>query len=459
MYLNEKQFNIDSEKIAFDRDHRKTINNSISCYNKTIIEGKKQFIDLEIAKKKAANLKSKVINNLEKYLVTFESNFEKNGGKVIWAQDSDEAVTEISKILNDNNVKKVVKSKSMVSEEIGLNNALEKQGIETIETDLGEFIIQTSGEKPYHIVTPAMHKSKNDIAELFNKKFGTDKNATAEELTDFVRKKLRKEFKNAGAGITGANFLISDTGSVALTENEGNGMMSTAFPKIHIVIAGIEKVIPSINDLHLLWPLLSTYGTGQKITVYNSIISGPKKDFEVDGPEKMFVVILDNKRSDIVNNSEIKKSLTCIKCGACLNACPVYKNIGGHTYNVTYSGPIGAVISPYINGIKEYGHLSFACTLCGKCTEICPVKIPLTDLLLINRREYIDNEYNSKSENIINNIFKKIMLKVWPLDFFSINIKNIAMKLFFKKSWGSLRELPKVKEKSFRQQWRDKNKI
>ncbi|MEA3504366.1 MAG: lactate utilization protein B, partial [Bacteroidota bacterium] len=372
---------------------------------------------------------------------------------------SDEAVTEISKILNDNNVKKVVKSKSMVSEEIGLNNALEKQGIETIETDLGEFIIQTSGEKPYHIVTPAMHKSKNDIAELFNKKFGTDKNATAEELTDFVRKKLRKEFKNAGAGITGANFLISDTGSVALTENEGNGMMSTAFPKIHIVIAGIEKVIPSINDLHLLWPLLSTYGTGQKITVYNSIISGPKKDFEVDGPEKMFVVILDNKRSDIVNNSEIKKSLTCIKCGACLNACPVYKNIGGHTYNVTYSGPIGAVISPYINGIKEYGHLSFACTLCGKCTEICPVKIPLTDLLLINRREYIDNEYNSKSENIINNIFKKIMLKVWPLDFFSINIKNIAMKLFFKKSWGSLRELPKVKEKSFRQQWRDKNKI
>jgi L-lactate dehydrogenase complex protein LldF len=285
--------------------------------------------------------------------------------KYYGAVDADEANKKILDILKAKNLESVVKSKSMTTEEIGLNAFLENQQIETIETDLGEFIVQLSGEKPYHIVTPAMHKSKTDIAQLFNEKFEWDINLSAEEMTRKVRSKLRNKFFNADVGITGANFLIADTGSVAITENEGNGLLSMSFPKIHIIIAGIEKVLPSINDLSLFWTLLSAHGTGQNMTVYNSIISGSKAENESDGPQETYVILLNNRRTEILKQEKQKLALTCIRCGACLNVCPIYKNIGGHSYDTTYTGPIGAVISPWLNGIKDYKHLSFASTLCG----------------------------------------------------------------------------------------------
>lgn len=450
-----QKFIKNSEKIAFDLDHREKINFNISKYDEAVLNGKLQYADLEKAKERAAHLKYKVLNDLDKYLIQFEDNFEKRGGKVIWAQDEKEAQREILKIIKDQNAKTVVKSKSMTTEEINLNQALQKAKIDVLETDLGEFIVQLAGEKPYHIVTPAMHKSKEDVAKLFAEKLGTSEDASIEELTNIVRQKLRKDFKNADVGISGANFLIADIGAIGLTENEGNGLMTISFPKTHIVVAGIEKLIPSIKNLDLFWPLLATYGTGQNISVYNSIVCGPKQANEFDGPEQMFVILLDNKRSELLAQERQRIALSCIRCGACLNACPVYKNIGGHAYETTYSGPIGAVINPHLLGM-DYKHQSFASTLCGKCTEVCPVKIPLHNLLLVNRKEALDQKPERADNNKIF-VWKKAMMSRKLMDIASGSTKNMILRQFFKKNWGSKRKLPEIQNKSFSQLWKERN--
>ena len=451
-----KKFSQDAERVAFDPVHRKKINFNIGKYDKAVINGKRQFSNLELARKRAAILKHKSIENLDKLLNQFETNFERNGGKVIWAQTEEEAVSETMKLMVKHEVKLVVKSKSMITEEVELNDALEKSGIETVETDLGEYIVQVAGEKPYHIVTPAMHKSKEDIAALFHEKFDTPKESTPEELTHFVRQKLRKKFVEAGAGITGANFLIADTGSIALTENEGNGMMAMSFPKIHIAITGIEKIIASYRDLQLFWPLLASHGTGQDVTVYNSIVSGPRQTGEIDGPTEMYLVLLDNGRTELLKHKHQRRALSCIKCGACLNVCPVYKNIGGHTYNSTYSGPIGSVITPHLRGMKEFKHLSFASSLCGKCTEVCPVKINLHELLLYNRYESVQSGYATRTEKYMQAIVKKGLSKRWMMDFGGGKLKNMAMNMTMKKAWGPRRTLPEFAPKSFKQLWEER---
>jgi len=453
------RFISDSRIKAFDLKHRETINFNISRYNDAIKHGLNQYSDLEKAKRFTANLKHKVINDLDKYLIEFEKNFLSRGGKVVWAQNKKEALKEILAILKKHEAKVIVKSKSMTTEEIGLNEFLKRHKIESIETDLGEYIVQVAGEKPYHIVTPAMHKSKEEIAKLFNKKFGISKESTPEEMTAFVRNLLREKFIGADAGITGANFLVADTGSVALTENEGNGMMSISFPRVHIVVAGIEKLIPSLEDLHILWPLLASHGTGQDISVYNSVISGPRQDDEKDGPEEMYVILLDNNRTEVLRQVKQRRALSCIRCGACLNACPVYKNIGGHSYGTTYSGPIGSVISPFMRGFNDFKHLSFASSLCGACTEICPVKINLHELLLYNRNETVKRKQTSAGDRFVMKNWKRVMKKRWMIDLGGSGAKNMALTLFFRKAWGKKRALPKIKEKSFRETWIEKRKI
>ena len=451
-----KEFTKKAQKKAFDKDHRKIIKFNISRYNNAVIEGKKQYVNLELARKRAEALKQKSINELDDYLIEFEGKFTERGGKVIWAPEAKDAIKEILSILKKHRAKTVVKSKSMTTEEIEFNEALKKKKIESLETDLGEYIVQIADEKPYHIVTPAMHKSKENIAELFNEKFGTDKNSSPEELTAFVRDLLREKFTDADVGVTGANFIISDIGAIGLTENEGNGLMSVSFPKVHIVIVGIEKVIPSLEDLDLFLPLLATNGTGQKITVYNSIISGPKQENEVDGPEEMYVILLDNKRTELLKHKIQRVALNCIRCGACLNACPVYKNIGGHTFGTTYSGPIGSVISPFMNGIKDYKHLSFASSLCGKCSDVCPVRIPLHELLLYNRNYFVRKKHTTGIERLSMYGYKKVMKKRSLLDMSSGSTKNFFMKIFVKKTWGPRRELPIVEQKSFNKLWKEK---
>ncbi len=448
-----QKFIKDTEKKAFDLEHRNKINYNISKYDAAVERGKQQYSNLDLARKRAQKIKHKVVNNLEKYLIEFAANFEENGGKIIWAQDDKEAVREILSLMEKHAVKNVVKSKSMTTEEIEINEALEKKGIESLETDLGEYIVQLAGEKPYHIVTPAMHKSKEDIADLFHEKFNTPRESTPTELTHFVRDKLRKKFVTADLGITGGNFLLADTGSVCLTENEGNGLLSFSFPKVHIAVVGIEKIIPSITDLDLFWPLLSTHGTGQKMTVYNSIISGPRQEGEGDGPEEMYLVLLENNRSKILNSENQRMALSCIRCGACLNACPVYKNIGGHSYSTTYSGPIGAVITPFLKGMEEYKHLSFASSLCGKCTDVCPVNIPLHELLLYNRNDSVKMGYTATMDKISMFGMNKAFSNRKLIDIMSARSKNIAMQIFFKKLWGTRRNLPKIAKKSFRDMW------
>jgi L-lactate dehydrogenase complex protein LldF len=452
-----KAFLKKAEQVAFDKVHREKIKFNISRYDQAVEKGKKIYKNLDLARTRAGFTKYKVINDLDKYLIEFEDNFTKNGGKVIWAKDSREAVNAILQIAKDNLVKKVVKSKSMTTEEVDLNEAFKKNKIESLETDLGEFIVQQAGQKPYHIVTPAMHMSKGDIAELYHEKFQTPETLTPEELTAYTRDLLRKKFIESEMGITGANFLIADTGSVCVTENEGNAMLSMSFPKIHIAIAGIEKLLPKIEDLDLFWPLLATHGTGQNMTVYNSIISGPKKPGEKDGPEAMYVILLDNGRTNLLAKERQRQALSCIRCGACLNACPVYKNIGGHTYQTTYSGPIGSVITPYLQDQKTWKHLSFASSLCGRCTEVCPVKIPLHELLLVNRKDAMNEGFYTYFEKKSITVSSKALSSRKKLDFFSGSTKNMGSKLFVEKIWGPRRDLPKFADKSFSKQWKEKN--
>ena len=452
------EFLIKADEKAFDIPHRNIINHNIGKYNVAVDRGLSRFENLELSKRKAHVIKWRVMENLDKLLPEFEANFQKRGGKVIWANDAEEAQKEILQIIQRVGGKRVIKAKSMTTEEIHLNEFLEKNEIESLESDLGEYIVQLLGQKPYHIVTPAMHLSKEDIAKLFNEKFGTPIDATPEQLTQKARELLREKYLQADIGITGGNYLIADTGSIALTENEGNIRLTTTFPKIHIAIVGIEKLVPSLADLDLFWPLLSSHGTGQNLTVYNSILSGPRQANETDGPAEMYVILLDNGRTNLLAQKEQRQALYCIRCGACLNACPVYKNIGGHTYNTTYSGPIGSIITPHFKGMADFKHLSYASTLCGKCTEVCPVKIDIHKMLLLNRRDAAVANENTKMEGLSWSMWKKGMEKRSLMDFFGGKAKNFFFKSFFKKAFGKYREMPKIAEKSFAKRWEEHHK-
>lgn len=443
-----------SNTIAFDAEHRRKINFNIGKYDVSVKKRLARLNDVENAKKRAHVIKWRTIENLEKYLLEFELNFSRKGGKVIWANTKEEAQKEILKVIKRANATKVVKAKSMTCEELDLNEVLEHNGIQSLETDLGEYIVQLLGQKPYHIVTPAMHLSKEDIAKLFHEKFGTPLDASPEQLTLKARELLRDEYLKADVGISGGNFLIANTGSIALTENEGNARLSTTFPKIHIAIVGIEKIIPSIHDLDLFWPLLSSHGTGQNLTVYNSIISGPRQPDEMDGPEEMYVVLLDNGRTNLLAQKEQRQGLYCIRCGACLNACPIYKNIGGHTYETTYSGPIGSIITPHLRGMQNFKHLSNASSLCGNCSEVCPVKIEIHKMLLLNRRDAVDNQLAPKTEMWGWFFWKRGMLSRSMVNMLGGKFKNLILRKFFAGAWGNRRTLPEIPMQSFSQQWK-----
>ena len=450
-------FDTKSSEKAVDLEHRRKLNFNISKYNAVVPKGKAQFTDLTRVRELAKNKKWEAIEHLDLYLTQFEEQITKRGTKVFWAEDSEQALNFIGELCKEKQCKSVVKSKSMVTEEIHLNDYLTSIGVESVETDLGEYIQQMDGEAPYHIVTPAMHKSKEDVAQLFNKHLGTDISLTPEQLTLVARKNLRDKYVQAEIGITGANFILSDIGGIALTENEGNARLSVAWPKTHVVIVGIEKTIPSMNDLGLFWPLLATYGTGQQITVYNSIITGPRQPGEVDGPEEMYVILLDNGRTDLLSNAKAREALYCIRCGACLNACPVYKNIGGHAYDTTYSGPIGSVITPHLRGMHDYKHLSYASSLCGNCTEVCPVKINIHELLLENRRESVVAGESDFAEKFAWKMWKNASLSRMLMNQGNATIKNWVINKMFK-GWSNQRAPLEFPKKTFNQLWNESKK-
>lgn len=437
----------------------KNVLNAVHHHQAAVSSAMENYANLELARRRAAAVRHRGIENLERYLIDFEYSFTRRGGKIIWAVDAEDAQKEILKIVQKEKVKWIMKAKSMVTDEIHLNGFLKEKGIETIETDLGQYIQQLSNEEAFHLVVPAMHKSKEDIISLFKSKKGlsSEQEIDEETITEFVRQELREKFITNCISISGANFLIADTGAVAVTENEGNFIASKAFAKTHIVVAGIEKIIPTLTDLDLFWPLLASHATGQQVSVYNSILFGPKQEGEKNSLNELYVVLLDNGRSDLLAQTEQRKALSCIKCGACLNVCPVWQHVGGQAYGSVYSGPIGSVINQFQNKEDDYKHLSNASTLCGKCTEVCPVNIDLHKQLLYNRRDNVEEGANAKSEGIAVFFWKTNMLKRSKMDKGGQKVKNFMLRQFFKKQWGEQREFPKLASRSFNQMWREKN--
>src|SRR6202158_2730294 len=348
--------------------------------------------DYQELRTQANAIKKHSIDNLDHYLEEFERNVEARGGKVVYCKDATDVSDFVLSIAKQRGSHLIVKSKSMTTEEVDLNERLEHHGLESVETDLGEYILQLAHEKPYPIVAPALHKTRYDVADIFTKELGVARETVPEKLTAIARGVLREKFLSADIGITGANFLIADSGAIVLIENEGNARLTTSVPKIHIAVAGIEKVIPRAQDLAVFLKLLARSATGQLLSVYASILAGPRRPGEVDGPEEFYVVLLDNGRTKLLPDRSKRESLYCIRCGACLNTCPVYRKSGGHSFPWIYSGPIGAIITPQFMGISHEPGLPFASSLCGACGEVCPVKIDIPKVLLELRSDVKKSE-------------------------------------------------------------------
>jgi L-lactate dehydrogenase complex protein LldF len=381
-----KNFRRQARRVAADLRHRSIIQTALGKYEQVRDKTKSSFQDWQSARQAAAETKWEAINHLDSYLEEFTTKLAARGAKIHWASNGSQAREIILGIIRGKNARSIVKSKAMTAEEIHLNEALEEAGFQVVESDLGEFIVQLRKEAPYHIVFPAMHLTRGEISDLFRRELGSEPTQNPEDLTMVARRVLRQKYLTADIGLTGANFAIAETGMVSITENEGNARLTAALPKTMITLLGIEKVLPRLEDLALFLPMLATAGTGQPLTCYNSFYGGPRQPGETDGPEEYHVVLLDNHRTELLADAEQRDALHCIRCGACLNVCPIFRNVGGHTYGTTYSGPIGSVITPHLRGLQDWKHLASASSLCGACTEACPVKIDLHHHLLQNRR-------------------------------------------------------------------------
>ena len=359
-----------------------------------------ELTDFPATRDAAAEIRQRVLEDLDIWLERFEQNATAAGATVLWARDGDEICRHVIEIGRRHGVTKAIKSKSMLSEEADLNRALAAAGIQPVETDLGEYILQINdNEAPSHIIAPAMHKSLDEVADLFNRVHGTPRKTEIPALTREAREVLRQHFVSAEMGISGGNFLVAETGSVALVTNEGNGRMVTTLPRVHVVITGIEKVIPTLEDLSTLMRVLPRSATGQSISNYFSILTGVRRPAESDGPDHLYFILVDSGRADLVG-SEFQAMLRCIRCGACMNHCPVYQTIGGHAYGWVYPGPMGSVLTPLYTGIDKALDLPHAATLCNQCGVVCPVKIPLPELLRRLREKQTEHGLRPWSERL-----------------------------------------------------------
>lgn len=460
-----RRFKEDAEKVTHDLRHRGLIRDALRKYEVVRDQRKGRFQSWQSARQAAAEIKWDAVNHLDRHLEIFAEKLQLRGTQVHWASTPDQARDTILGVLKRRNAKSVVKSKAMTSEEIHLNDAMEKAGYEVVESDLGEFIVQLRHEAPYHIVFPAMHLNRHEISDLFQRELGSAKTDNPEELTMIAREALRKRYIAADVGITGANFGIAETGMISVTENEGNARLTAACPKVHIALMGIEKVIPRMEDLALFLPMLATAGAGQALTCYNTLYGGPRQPGESDGPEEFHVVLLDNKRTHLLADAEQRDALHCIRCGACLNVCPIFRNVGGHAYGTTYSGPIGSVITPHLRNLQNWKHLSGASSLCGACTEACPVKIDLHHHLLQNRRNAIAQK-PVWWERAAFRRFAKVANspRLWALAGPLGRIGQIIHPLVKgtmldpARAWTKTRELPRVADETFHEYMRRRRK-
>ncbi|MGY3717477.1 LutB/LldF family L-lactate oxidation iron-sulfur protein [Sutcliffiella cohnii] len=406
-------------------------------------------------------IRQHVLENLDYYLHQLSENVEKRGGHVFFAQTAEEANEYIKGVIQQKNAKKIVKSKSMVTEEISMNQALEELGCDVIETDLGEYILQVDDhDPPSHIVAPALHKNKEQIRDVFREKLNYLKTEKPEELALHARQMLRQEFLTADVGITGCNFAVAESGSISLVTNEGNARLATTLPKTQITVMGMERIVPTYEELEVLVSLLTRSAVGQKLTSYVTTLTGPKEEGDVDGPEEFHLVIVDNGRSKILG-TEFQSVLQCIRCAACINVCPVYRHVGGHSYGSIYPGPIGAVLTPLLGGYDDFKELPYASTLCAACTEACPVKIPLHELLHKHRQNIVEKEGRAP-------ISEKMAMKAFGLGAASPFVYKMGSKFApaamtpFKngdkissgpgplKEWTNIREFPAPSKQRFR---------
>ena len=459
-----QQFKEQAEVLTHDLRHREIIQTALSKYEVVRDKSRGAFRDYSSARQAAAETKWEAINHLDKNREQYTSKLEARGTTVHWATTGEQARDIILGIIREKKARCIIKSKAMTSEEIHLNHALEHEGFEVVESDLGEFIVQLRNEAPYHIVFPAMHLTRGDIKELFNRELKSNSTDNPEELTMVARRVLRQKYIQADIGFTGANFAIAETGKISITENEGNARLTASLPKTMITLMGIEKVLPRLEDLALFLPLLATSGTGQALTGYNTMYGGPRQPGECDGPEEYHVVLLDNRRTELLADPEQRDALHCIRCGACLNVCPIFRNVGGHTYGTTYSGPIGSVITPHLRGLQDWKHLSFSSSLCGACTETCPVKIDLAHHLLQNRRNASQEKPSfvwKTGFKLFSFVFNRPALYKLIAPFGRIGQKLHPFvkgtKLDPAYPWTKTREAPKIAEQTFKEYWKERS--
>ncbi len=451
-------------KTLIDRQvHDQIMQKAVANAQETIGRNRQKMVDelghWEDWRDRAAQIRDHVLANLDAYLYQLSEKIEQHGGHVFFAQTKEEASQYILNIAKEKKAKKIVKAKSMVTEEIGLNPVLENAGINVIETDLAEFILQQAKDAPSHVVVPAIHKNRAQIRQIFHDKLGYNGSDTPEEMTRFVRQNIRDDFFTADIGITGCNFAVAETGSVCLVTNEGNARLSTTLPKTHIAVMGMERIAPTFKEVDILITMLARSAVGLRLTGYNTWLTGPKENDNVDGPEDFHLVIVDNGRSKIIG-SEFKDILRCIRCGACMNTCPAYRHIGGQGYDSVYPGPVGAVLTPLLGGYKDFKNLPYVCSLCTACDSVCPVKIPLSNLIKKHREVMVEQGITPTTERNITRVFNYVNRHpmLWKV---GMNMGAHATKWFIKegkaplnigaiKAWTEARNLPEGDGESFR---------
>ena len=453
-HLSSETFDQNAKAALADSHLRGALKKATSLFGERRKAAAASLPNWEDLRSEARAIKDEVLSHLDRYLEEFVASAESRGAKIHWARDAAEANSIICGLAAEHKVRIVVKSKSMTTEETHLNTALEAAGMQVVETDLGEYIIQLAEEPPSHIIAPAIHKTRGQIAELFNAELGMPLTDDVARLTSTARATLRDRFAAADLGISGVNFAIAETGTIVIVENDGNSRLTTSLPRIHIAVMGIEKVLPRFADLDVFLKLLPRSGTGQRLTTYQSYITGTKRQSADEGPEELHIVLLDNGRSRMLAHPVTRQSLACIRCGACLNACPVYQQVGGHAYGSVYPGPIGAVITPQLMGIEKAAQLPYASSLCGACREVCPVKIDIPRLLLHLRAEIAPRK-GKLSERLAFKMWSQVMMR--PSLYKMSSVLGRIMQRFvpLAKAWTKGRDLRPIEAKSFHELWSD----
>ncbi len=451
-HLSSETFRENAKAALADAQLRGALKNATSLFGERRKQAAASLPNWEQLRSQARAMKDEVLLHLDRYLEEFVRNAERRGAKIHWARDAAEANSIISGLATERRARIIVKSKSMTTEETHLNTALEDAGMQVVETDLGEYIIQLAEETPSHIIAPAIHKTRGQVAELFTAELGMPPTDDVAQLTRTARVTLRDRFAAADVGISGVNFGIAETGTIVIVENEGNIRLTTSLPRTHIAVMGIEKVVPRFADLDVFLKLLPRSGTGQRLTTYQSFITGIKRVATDEGPEELHIVLLDNGRSRMLAHPVTRQSLACIRCGACLNACPVYQQIGGHAYGAVYQGPIGAVITPQLMGIEKTSQLPYASSLCGACREVCPVKIDIPQLLLHLRGEIAPSK-GSVGERLAFKLWAKVMVSPTLYKLSSIAGRAMQRIVPISKAWTNGRDLRPIESKSFHDLW------